>query len=136
MSPDIQFLVQQTHKVTEIIHSHPVQISQTPVIQPALIPVRVQNPVPQTVKIPIARITLPGISKLHVNTLVQGGGKLGTHQLTVGSPHIRSNIWGLQKKNVIASPYLLLRNRSRILGERLKGGKVEVTSGSSRMESK
>ena len=127
-----EFLAQQTHKVTEIIQSHPTQILQTPVIQPASIPVHIQNPPPQTVKFPIARITLPGISKLDVNTLLQSGGKLGTHQVTNKSPHIRSNIWGLQKKNVITSPNLLLRKGNRIAE---KAGTNQVTSGSSRIRS-
>ncbi|CAB3980401.1 proline-rich 12-like [Paramuricea clavata] len=100
--------VQQIHKVTEIIHSHPVQGPET---RPA--------------KVPLARLTLPGGSKLQLNTMIEGWPKGHTHQIQVGSPVIRSNIWGLQRKHVITRPYLSLRNSThdayRTLKTKTKG---------------
>ena len=95
--------VEQIHKVTEVIHSQPVQSLET---RPA--------------KVQVARITLPGGSKLQLNTMIKGWPRVHTHQIHVGSPVIRSNIWGIQRKNVITRPYLSLRNSTHDVPRTLK----------------
>ena len=95
------FLV-QTHKVTQIIPSQAAQLSG---------PVQIQNLATQPAKIPLARIMLPPVSGLQLNTVIEGGRK--AHEISLGSPRIRSNIWGLQKKNVITRPHSLLKSNTR-----------------------
>ena len=47
--------------------------------------------------------------------MVEGGHETGTHQIRLEPAQIRSNIWGLQKKNAITKPYLLQRNITRVV---------------------
>ena len=95
-------LVEPTHKVTEIVHSRPVQL-----------PLQVQDPaVTQPTKIPHVRISLPGVSKVQLNTLIGAGHEIGRKMANGGLSQIRSNIWGLQKKNVVTRSYLSPRNKT------------------------
>ena len=113
----------QVHKVTEIIPNHPAQL-------------QIQNPVTQPAKIHLARITLPGVSRLQLNTMVDGGHERGTHLIRLGPAQIRSNIWGLQKKNVITKPHLLQRNITHVVPKTLtripQGAKTHFISFSGR----
>jgi hypothetical protein len=52
--------------------------------------------------------------------MIKGWPRVHTHQIHVGSPVIRSNIWGLQRKNVITRPYLSLRNSTHDVPRTLK----------------
>jgi hypothetical protein len=52
--------------------------------------------------------------------MIEGWPRVHTHQIHVGSPVIRSNIWGLQRKNVIIRPYLSLRNSTHDAHRTLK----------------
>lgn len=78
--------------------------------KPAKLPYKIGQPTTLFPKIPIAHITLPGISKLQLSTLIKNGGK--AHEINLESPQLRSNIW--KKTGHRIGPYLTRMNKAYV----------------------
>ncbi|XP_028397267.1 uncharacterized protein LOC114521068 isoform X2 [Dendronephthya gigantea] len=97
---------------------------QIPVTNPRKVTDVIQKPTTQLPNIPIARIHLPGISKLELSTLIKDGGK--EHEIKLESPQLRSII-GEQKTGDGIGPYLFPRNKAQFVASTQR--EVAKTSG-------